>query len=275
MWTAEKKAEYMRKWRDENRDKLDSYRGRDYAKHREERLAAVKERYSKNPEQKLAYARKYREKYPEKLRAYRAKHREKMLPIHKAYYHANKEKAAERSKRWHEANPDYRKTHFNKYYHANRDKIRTYKRVYLRKKRQIDPLFRLQSNLRARIHQALKSRKPPSERTMKSTGCTIQFLKGWLESRFLPGMSWDNYGNHGWHVDHVIPCNAFDLNDPAQALQCFHYSNLQPLWAKDNLQKGHKHFAGEPERIRNKTTGSADNVATREPDLDSAANKSQ
>jgi hypothetical protein len=247
-------------------------RREDYAKHREERLAKVMAHYRKNREQKLAYAKEYRAKHADELREYRAKHREKMLPVHKAYYHANKEKAAERSKRWHEANPDYRKTHFQKYYHANRDKIKATKRVYGRKKRQTDPLFRLQSNLRARIHQALKSKKPHSNRTMKSVGCTIEFLKGWLESRWQQGMSWDNYGNHGWHVDHVIPCKVFDLSDLEQQKQCFNYTNLQPLWAKDNLLKGHSlSLRKQYETVT--TTGNGELQATRQPNLSSAATK--
>jgi hypothetical protein len=53
-------------------------------------------------------------------------------------------------------------------------------------------------------------------------------------------MSWGNYGLHGWHVDHIIPCASFDLTDPEQQRQCFHYTNLQPLWAEDNLRKSDK-----------------------------------
>jgi hypothetical protein len=51
-------------------------------------------------------------------------------------------------------------------------------------------------------------------------------------------MSWDNHGKHGWHIDHIRPCASFDFSDPEQQQQCFHYSNLQPLWAGDNLSKG-------------------------------------
>lgn len=53
-------------------------------------------------------------------------------------------------------------------------------------------------------------------------------------------MSWDNYGYRGWHIDHIKPCASFDLTDPNQREQCFHFSNLQPMWAKDNLSKGAK-----------------------------------
>ena len=59
-----------------------------------------------------------------------------------------------------------------------------------------------------------------------------------LEKQFQPGMSWDNHGYDGWHVDHIRPCASFDLTDEEQVRKCFHYTNLQPLWAKDNLRKG-------------------------------------
>jgi hypothetical protein len=58
-----------------------------------------------------------------------------------------------------------------------------------------------------------------------------------LESHFTEGMNWDNYGVYGWHMDHIIPCAAFDLTKPEDQSKCFHYTNLQPLWAKDNLSK--------------------------------------
>jgi len=70
-------------------------------------------------------------------------------------------------------------------------------------------------------------------------GCNVVELKEHLSRQFRPGMSWDNYGE--WHVDHIRPCISFDLSDPKQQLQCFHFSNLQPLWAKENMAKGGKH----------------------------------
>ena len=53
-------------------------------------------------------------------------------------------------------------------------------------------------------------------------------------------MSWDNYGLHGWHVDHIKPCASFDLSKPIEQRKCFNFNNLQPLWAIDNLRKGSK-----------------------------------
>lgn len=74
--------------------------------------------------------------------------------------------------------------------------------------------------------------------TLDYIGCTAPELKTHLESQWTEGMNWDNYGLEGWHIDHIRPLKSFDLSDEEQQRVCFHYSNLQPLWAKDNLEKG-------------------------------------
>jgi hypothetical protein len=76
--------------------------------------------------------------------------------------------------------------------------------------------------------------------TKRLIGCTTKELRNHLEAQFIDDMSWDNYGYYGWHIDHIIPCACFDLSDPEQQRQCFHYTNLQPLWAEDNLRKSDK-----------------------------------
>ena len=69
-------------------------------------------------------------------------------------------------------------------------------------------------------------------------GCTREDLTTHLEGLFQDGMTWDNYGD--WHIDHIKPCSKFDLSTEKAQAECFHYTNLQPLWAKDNLSKGAK-----------------------------------
>lgn len=88
-----------------------------------------------------------------------------------------------------------------------------------------------------------------SARTMDLTGCTITELRQHLEAQFVDGMDWDNYGRNGWHIDHIRPCASFDLADPDQQRQCFHYSNLQPLWEADNIRKGAKWQNNTPQTI--------------------------
>ena len=104
-------------------------------------------------------------------------------------------------------------------------------------RRNKDSKKRLINSQRSRIRKAIKAMKK-SNRTMDLVGCSAIQLKDYLESKFQDGMSWDNYGKYGWHVDHIRPCASFDLSDSEQQEECFHYKNLQPLWAKDNLSKG-------------------------------------
>ena len=73
---------------------------------------------------------------------------------------------------------------------------------------------------------------------MKLTGCNILFLKEYLEAKFKKGMNWENYGV--WHVDHIKPCASFNLMKKEEQEKCFHYTNLQPLWAIENIKKGKK-----------------------------------
>ena len=89
-------------------------------------------------------------------------------------------------------------------------------------------------NLRIRINLALKG-NPKLSTTMKLVGCSIERLKQHLEKQFKMGMSWNNYGK--WHIDHIRPCASFDLSKPSEQKKCFNYTNLQPLWAEENLKK--------------------------------------
>ncbi len=92
---------------------------------------------------------------------------------------------------------------------------------------------RLRSNISRGILNALKNNKK-SKPTMKLIGCTVQELSQHLERQFKPGMTWQNHGVRGWHIDHKRPCCSFDLSKPEEQVKCFHFSNLQPLWWKDN-----------------------------------------
>jgi hypothetical protein len=100
----------------------------------------------------------------------------------------------------------------------------------------------LQERLRARIHSrilgALKNQSQTKHyKTIELLGCTIVEARKHIESQWLEGMSWDNHSLTGWHIDHILPCNTFDLSNPDQQKKCFHYTNLRPLWAKDNLSR--------------------------------------
>lgn len=115
----------------------------------------------------------------------------------------------------------------------NKAKQAAYKRIRLKN----DHAFRLTHNIRVRINRAIKG-QIKSNHTIELVGCDVGFLRRWLEAKFLPGMTWENYGD--WHVDHIMPCASFDLSDPVQQRTCFRWTNLQPLWEKENLAKSDK-----------------------------------
>jgi len=95
------------------------------------------------------------------------------------------------------------------------------------------------SILRNRLNDAIKNSYKNGSAT-RDLGCTIPELKQYLESNFQTGMTWDNHSPKGWHIDHILPLSSFDLTDRDQLKKACHYTNLQPLWAKDNLSKGNK-----------------------------------
>jgi len=102
-----------------------------------------------------------------------------------------------------------------------------------------DSQFRIRRTLTGRLRSALKifgAKKNSS--VVQLIGCSIQELAKMLESKFKPGMTWDNYG--AWHIDHIIPCSHFDLTQVENQKKCFHHSNLQPLWATENIFKSNK-----------------------------------
>lgn len=111
-------------------------------------------------------------------------------------------------------------------------------REQVRRRRTTDPNFKLLGNLRTRLYAVLR-RGQRSGRTLELLGCTVPELWTHLEQQFRDGMTRENHGTH-WEVDHVIPCAAFDLSDPAQQRECFHWTNLQPLLVIENRIKQDK-----------------------------------
>lgn len=103
------------------------------------------------------------------------------------------------------------------------------------KRRKQDPCYRLRVQLSIRVANALSGHAPKAASTAELTGLNGVELMNYLEALFAPGMTRKNYGE--WQVDHIRPCASFDLTDPEQQRECFHYTNLQPLWAADNIAK--------------------------------------
>lgn len=134
------------------------------------------------------------------------------------------------------------------YYRKHRDRLREYRRIIrplinsqLRSKYQENARYKLSILLRRRLQTALKrAHIPKVDSTYELIGCSVSEAKFYLEEKFKEGMTWQNHSFAGWHIDHVVPISFFDLNDPIQVKQAFHYTNLQPLWAQENLCKSNK-----------------------------------
>jgi hypothetical protein len=106
-----------------------------------------------------------------------------------------------------------------------------------RERRKNSPQARTANNLRSRIGKALQG-VVKSARTMELLGCPIDDFVKYIASQFDNKMSWVNYGE--WHIDHIIPCALFDLENADEQKMCFHHKNLRPLWGKENIVKSNK-----------------------------------
>ena len=123
----------------------------------------------------------------------------------------------------------------HKYYDLNKDLLRERNKAYYKKWHNV-PRQRLRQNIATQIRIRLRKRLlPKTKQTFEMLAFTLDELVMHIESLFLPGMTWDNYGQ--WHIDHVIPDSSFDYSDEEQFAKCWTLENLQPLWARDNLVK--------------------------------------
>lgn len=130
---------------------------------------------------------------------------------------------------------EYMKKYMEKWKKENNE----YRKHYQMKRCKVDPEFKLRKTLRSRLYCALKRKNVEKGlSTLELTGCELPFLKKYKESKFTKGMTWENHGS--WHLDHRDPICKFDLTKEEEQKKCFHYTNLQPLWAIDNLKKGGK-----------------------------------
>ena len=108
--------------------------------------------------------------------------------------------------------------------------------------------FKIRVYLSARIRKAIR-RQRATKPTVCLLGCSLDELKQHLQKQFREGMAWNNYGQ--WHVDHIRPCASFDLLDPEQQKKCFHYTNLQPLWAYENQSKCNRIILAHGKEVTN------------------------
>ena len=171
-----------------------------------------------------------RDEKKEYMRKYYKEHKDNFNEYGRKHYKEHKEERKEYNRAYKVTHLAYYNMKQKEYRQEHKDKVNKYMYMCYHK----NPHFRLLSCLRSRLWQALKG-TDKSDSTIKLIGCSIDELKNHLEKQFIKGMSWKSYGK--WHVDHIKPCCSFDLSKPKEQYKCFNYTNLQPLWAKDNCSK--------------------------------------
>lgn len=174
---------------------------------------------------------------PAASKRYREKNREKCLQITRDWKKAN----PERDKATKHANKEQDALYHKEWVSENREHLN----AHLRGRYAKDLQFRLKATLRSRLSAALRAHKFAEKKGshIEFLECSMAGLIRHLEKLFQPGMSWENYGLKGWHVDHIIPLCQFDLTCEEELRKACHYTNLQPLWAQDNSKKSGKIFA--------------------------------
>lgn len=219
--------EYARNYKKNNPEKIKEFNKRAHAKNYQKNKESILI-YQKSDDFK-AYLKDYRKRkllsdgdnVREKARIYKSKNKEFYNNIRKIWNDKNKERVSKRRKRYTE---------------ENIDRIRELARIAYQKKKN-NTLFKFKIALRSRIYTALRNKGyKKNSKTMGLIGVDFDTLKLHLERQFKVGMNWDNHGE--WHIDHIRPISSAKTQD--ELISLFHYTNLQPLWAKENLLKKDK-----------------------------------
>jgi hypothetical protein len=163
------------------------------------------------------------------------------------WYANNKERSREYHKKYYAKNFEKRKEQDHKRYIQNKAQLleqskqrqkehRIEINAQLNRRYHTDPQYNIAVSIRNRLYRAIKLK---AKSTLKLVGCSWAELVKHIESLFQPGMTWENHGE--WHIDHIRPLASFDLTQEEEQVKACHWSNLQPLWAKDNLEKNAKY----------------------------------
>ena len=189
---------------------------------------------------KSKYESQSKEKMKEYLKEYYLRTISGQKEKRKEYYLKNKEKIIENSKiRYSKTRED--KSLYDKAYRINnKERIVDYKKKYnpvCVKRRATDPLYAMKQRLRKRTSQAFYYMfKRKNHHSHELLGAKWETIKEYIESKFTEGMTWENNKIDGWHIDHIVPLASAKTEE--ELIKLSHYTNLQPLWAKDNLSKG-------------------------------------
>ena len=217
-----KRRAYHRAYHAANRKRLNELSRKSYHRNKLKKRELINKQSRQKRSENIEASRK-------KESAWREANRDKIRAYHRKYYADNREKALAYAKEWGD---------------KNRLKIRASQNARLAKTRKQrwanDPNFRIGSNIRRRIHNALvRSGVIKSFHAMDVLGCSVPEFRKHIESQFTPEncFTWNNYGET-WEIDHIVPVARFDLTDAEQLKKCFHYTNCQPLHCSVNRSKG-------------------------------------
>lgn len=222
---AEKQKIYRKRYREKNRDRIKATRDAWRAKNRDKLRAQRDAWRAANMDRIRQKAKEWisanKESYLESKREYRKKNRERIVENERRYEEKRRQRDPDRSSR---------------YGRKNRPRLREKDRHRYKN----DPVFCTKKRIRARLQACLRRGMAGKKwgATMALTGCTTEQLMAHIESQFTEGMGWHNRSR--WHIDHIVPCASFDLTGEEGQKACFHYTNLRPLWAAENMKKGAK-----------------------------------
>lgn len=202
-------------------------------------LFSINQNYCKQCINKLSsdWSKRNRERKNQKRNEWRKNNKEKYLEQCREYRSKNLEKMREKERELYAKRQPQIRERKNLWYELNKDKVNQRKRKW-RQGKKSDPMFNLAKRLRDRIYSSFKRGKFRKTKTLDILGCDWDTARQHLESKFLDGMNWENMGL--WHIDHIKPLSSASNEEELRAL-C-HYTNLQPLWAQDNLRKSSKLF---------------------------------
>lgn len=207
-------------WKDNNPEHMAAYRKQFYANNKDEVLANWADWYAENHERELT-----------KKRVRYVKNKDANLEYAKKYRDENPGAVKAATLKWKEENPDRVKAGWQSWYAANgkaRDRLR-----------RSSPKCKIDDVMSCAIYGAIKSKKA-GRKWEALVGYTVDDLMAHLECQFTDGMTWENHGQYGWHIDHIIPRSVFNYEAPEDIdfKRCWAISNLQPLWWRENIAKG-------------------------------------
>lgn len=232
---------YNQQYCKDNEEFKKQYRKERYEENKERFKKETRDYYYNNIEKVLESTKEYREKNKEEINTYRTR-----------YYQNNSEQIKEKNKQRYVDNREeycrkraiYREENIEsirQYYYDNKKEINSKKNEYDKQRRKTDPMFRLKVNLRGRIGDVIKKKKY-SLSTLDILGCSYEEVRIHIENKFTEGMCWEKVGPE-IHIDHIIPLDSAK-NEEDLIMLCY-YTNLQPMWAKENLSKGNKIIINE------------------------------